>query len=181
MPPASFPIWPSLLALAFISSVSPVCYHLSLSVLPCPACAHANSCVWSRDSLMDFCHIKPNPALTDLSVGPLLSSLSHCTPSSSSPLIFVLICSLNPFIAPHFFAGQRLLYELVILFLIFSSQVQPINPTYLMPNATCLLITYALMHSLHFSNAVYCRRSLARCTYTQEDCGPGHCPEKECS
>lgn len=113
--------------------------------------------VFGAGSLMDFCHIKPNPALTDLSVGPLLSSLSHCTPSSSSPLIFVLICSLNPFIAPHFFAGQRLLYELVILFLIFSSQVQPINPTYLMPNATCLLITYALMHSLHFSNVVYCR------------------------
>lgn len=60
---------------------------------------------------MDFCHIKPNPPLTDLSLDPLRSArcplssftYSHCTSSSSSsPLIFVFVCSLSPFIAPHF-------------------------------------------------------------------------------
>lgn len=60
-----------------------LCCHLSLwSFLICAV--HANSCVWSccwgRGSLVDFCFIKPIPALTDSSLDPLPFFISsHCT------------------------------------------------------------------------------------------------------
>lgn len=49
-------------------------YHLSLwSPLIC--FSRANSDVWGCSSLVDFCYIKPSPALTDFSLDSSLSSL----------------------------------------------------------------------------------------------------------